>query len=144
MSGGPFRELFVEVPLAILEAAVREKLEPPSKPETPAAKPETPAAKLGLVHPDVWIVLFSDYPPEARDWTLDFWERDVARERIVVKVRLRCGHGAYFAVDERKLASCALSKRDLAAYILSVADKEPKRRCTCGTPQGLGPAGRAP
>jgi hypothetical protein len=125
-----FRELFVEVPQALLEAAVIE-----------AQQREAPAAKLSLVHPDVWIIIF-EQAQSRHNWKLIGWYRAEDDDRVVVRVRLECGHIGWFAVDEWKLASCVFSKYELLDYLLARIDEGPQHRCTCGTPQGLGPAGR--
>lgn len=134
MSGGPFRELFVEVPLAILEAAVRE-----AEARRPDASPSV--ARMFITHPDVWIVLFKEVQHN-HSWKLIGWEHEGFGRGITVRVRLKCGHNGWFSIDEMTLHARAGSTRDLADYLLKESDKEPQRRCTCGTPQGLGPAGR--
>ena len=119
-----FRELFVEVPIAILEAAIKEQLEPCEKTQEP------PSTRLSIVHPDVWIIVFR----EAQDrfgWTLIGWERALDSEHIHVRVRLRCGHIGRFVVDEWRLASCAFSKTELVGYLLDVLETPPWRKCYC-------------
>lgn len=139
------RELFVELGAAAFaeakalgeafEAAIVEAAKQHADPQLYRAR------KLGLAHPDVWIVLFKTVE-HAVKWKLIGWQREPHGEYIVVRVRLQCGHVGRFFVDERSLFRASVEASDLITYVLKIIEGEPEHRCKCGTQQGLGPAGR--
>ena len=125
-----FRELFVEVPLALLEAAVIRAQQPK----------ETRAVRLGAMHPDVWVYVFRSVV--GADWSFVGWIRDGNRDRVQVRVRMSCGHKAQFFIDDMPIVR-AHNTAEIVNHLLDVIDKGPARSCPCGVPQGLGPAGKA-
>lgn len=116
-----FRELFVEVPIALLEAAVH-KAQAPKEP--------TPAACLELTSLDSMCFMAQHYQGYARpSWTLAEVSRRADRRQTFVTVRLECKHTGWFTIDESELFS--VSGASFVDYVLGVLDGMPKRRCYC-------------
>lgn len=130
-----FRELFVEVPISLLEAAVREA--------GARTRPvPTPAIRFGMACPDVFMPLVRDVQ-DRFGWEAIDWLRDSGDMTITVRVRMKCHHIGRVVLDERKLFETSYNSRDFVDYVLDALATEPIRKCKCGEPQGLGPAGRA-
>lgn len=128
-----YRELFVEVPVALLEAAVIEA--------------QTREAQIRHASVSRAAQLHIDFEHAAREICNARGIKMISTYRLaddritVIRVRLPCRHVGHFELDETMLLRAA-SPREVVDYILDTMDREPHRRCFCDEPQGLGPAGR--
>lgn len=139
---GPFREAFVELSqLAFdeIKALGRQTVEAIV---VAAEKVVPPAANTyDNAHYEMRHTIMCIASAMAVPWTIHDVTSDERDRQTLVRVRLSCGHVGKFWLDE---ITMALSyKCELIEYIHSELLKEPEQRCTCGTPAGLGPAGKA-
>lgn len=138
---GPFREAFVELSqLAFdeIKALGRQTVEAivvaAEKTTSPTASAYAEDLHYGLRHTIMCVAAAMDVPI----YDVTSHERD---RQTLVRVRLSCSHYGHHWLDD---ITMALSYKDeLIEYINSELAREPETRCTCGTPAGLGPAGKA-
>lgn len=119
MSSPPFRELFVELPSAVLEV-LRDVCEQ-AVAHQPTAKPSSPSRLSSIqsasrVLADRWAVASVDIRPSPMDTDLEF------------RLTPWCSHTYWFQIDERELLIAS------AADVLDMLDHEvdrAARRCFC-------------
>lgn len=116
-----FRELFVEVPLALLEAKVRQQM-----PQTDLGVASR-ASRLSIDF-EHGIRLIAQSLNVA--WRFVETYRRPIDEITVLAVRLACGHMAVFHIDEHILVT-AHGVSDVVDYVANKLGGEPMRKCTC-------------
>lgn len=128
---GIFRELFVEVPLAVLEAAAKAKLEE-QKPKINLTASASPPRDIWMMTLDA-IVKWRDFP-----WRFVEVRKDERFERVHVIVELPCLHLGRFSLDE---SDSALYGRpiDVFDHILEQLEGRPRRKCYCVQQEDLKP-----
>lgn len=106
-----FRELFVEVPMALLEAAVAK------------------------AQPSVTVPIRFDVEYAVRVFSkqtgldlIDSW-RSADRDEIVVRVRLKCRHVGRITIDETVLVR--LGRVEICEYLYYKLASPPSRKCYC-------------
>lgn len=114
-----FRELFVEVPIALLEARVRRasvKL-PPATPVFAAHVDYTHAVKL----------VAENMLPTG--WTMIETIRDQMTDVTHLAVRMDCGHRGVFTFEEMVLL--LKPTEEIVDYIAERFERGPARKCKC-------------
>lgn len=117
-----FRELFVEIPLAILEGAVREA-------KCKGLRGDLSPAKPWLSRDTLEWMCRRTAECHGHTWTFHSTQSDARDQNMLVWVRLRCGHAGLFVLDE--LALVRGSRRGVADYVIDKLDGPPERKCTC-------------
>lgn len=118
-----FRELFVEVPTALLEAAVEEaRLKKALRNDLTPAKPY-------LRHDTLDWIIRNLAAGRGYKWQFFDVDKSARREQINVWVHLPCEHAGRIVLDELKLVRG--SKQETIEYIIDTLDGIPERRCYC-------------
>jgi len=120
-----FRELFVEVSGALLEAAVAEREDRERKKRE--AERLSRAARLSMDWPRAVQLLLE---VAGVPWTLYSIDRDPFSAQTVVKTKLPCGHFGRTWLDELEF-SMARSTREIWDYVYEEISRPPQRRCYC-------------
>jgi hypothetical protein len=117
--GGPFRELFVEVPMAILEAAVRETEQRSTREAAATWRP----SKVSLL-----LNAFSEGPAHRAVCLRYGWDRFVisrmaAFDGIEIRARLECGHVLALPPIGERVLYAAATPTGMAGALLDAIDK---------------------
>lgn len=122
---GPFRELFVEVPQALLEAAVAEAKQRQNSLAYLFKQAYAPRPSLLQRVSSPW---FMRQLSQHYGWTAAECRRDPTEQRLVIDIDLGCQHGARMAICERDIESRGRAS-DLVDLFDRLADEV--RRCYC-------------
>ena len=118
---GPFRELFVEIPIALMEAAVAEAQQ--RIPAPPAMRRRS----LRLDTPSMMRVFEQRY-----GWTnLQVWRSEMDAQWLI-RAWTGCQHSVLYRVSEQAVVACETSPSLLLDLIDGAVDAE-SRRCSCTT-----------
>jgi hypothetical protein len=116
---GPFRELFVEVPLALLEAAVKQA-ETQKPIET--VRPSAVASLIDVVN-GTWL---GEWLCERFDWDAVSMHRDACDRTCVIRARLWCGHTKAIRLSENLLESTPATN-----YADIIAEHDERKQHVC-------------
>ncbi len=123
MSGGPFRELFVEVAIGLLEAAAIE-----AQQRRDAQNRFNEVSRAAQLH--IKLEFAAKEICSTRGIKMIDVYRDADTRETIVRARLPCRHVGRYILDETVLVRMS-GAREIVDYVLDVLEAPPHRRCTC-------------